>query len=157
MKSRLYVETSVISYLAARPSRDLIVAAHQQITHEWWDIRRFEFDLSLSQLVLTEAKFGDPGVAAARLQLLQGIPLLDIHDEVAELAQQLLSAGYLPRKAAQDAIHIAIAAIHGMDYLLTWNCKHIANAHMRPRIERLIHIAGYHVPVIATPEELPGE
>jgi hypothetical protein len=92
MKSKLYVETSVISYLAARPSRDLIVAAHQQITHEWWDNRRFEFDLYISQLVLTEAKFGDSGVASTRLQLLQGIPLLDIHDEVAVLAQQLLSA-----------------------------------------------------------------
>lgn len=157
MKQKLYIETSVISYLTARPSRDLIIAAHQQITSDWWENRRTQFDLYTSQVVLSEASVGDSEVASRRLKALQGIDLLDITDEVAELAGKLISEKCLPERAVEDALHIAISAIHGTDYLLTWNCKHIANAKMRSKIEEIIRINGYKPPIICTPEELLGE
>ncbi len=157
MRKKIYIETSVISYLTARPSRDLLVAAHQQITHDWWDIRRQDFDLYTSQVVKSEASAGDPMAAAQRLQKLEEIQFLDVLDEAAYLADKLLSEGCLPKKAAEDALHIAIATIHRMDYLLTWNCKHIANSEKRPAIERVIRENGYQPPIISTPEELMGE
>lgn len=110
-RAKVYLETSVISYLAARPSRDLLVAAHQQVTAEWWSIRRHDFELLVSQLVVEEA-------------------------------------------SAKDALHISIAAVHGVNFLMTWNCKHIANATLRGRIERICAAAGFPAPVICTPEEL---
>lgn len=157
MKQKLYVETSVISYLTARPSRDLIIAAHQQITNDGRENRRTQFDLYTSQVVLSEASVGDSEVASKRLQALQDVDLLDITDEVAELSGKLISEKCLPEKALEDALHIAISAIHGTDYLLTWNCKHIANAKMRSKIEEVIRLSGYKPPIICTPEELLGE
>lgn len=157
MNPKIYIETSIVSYYTARPSRDLVVAAHQQITHEWWDNKRFDFDLYTSQVVVSEASLGDQTAATKRIQALQGIPLLDVRDEAAELAQKLLGEGCLPQKASEDALHISVAAIHNMDYLLTWNCKHIANSQMRPKIERVIRDEGYEPPIITTPEELLGE
>lgn len=157
MKQKLYIETSVISYLTARPSRDLIIAAHQQITTDWWGNRRAQFDLYTSQVVLNEASLGDSEAASKRTEALQGIDLLDITDEVAELSEKLISEKCLPEKAVEDTLHIAISAIHGTDYLLTWNCKHIANAEMRLQIEEIIRISGYKPPIICTPEELLGE
>ena len=156
MKPKVYVETSIVSYLAARPSRDLIVAAHQQITHEWWDVRRAQYDLYVSQVVIREASAGDPSAAARRMQVLQDMPLLDVIAQVALLAEQFILAHCLPQTAAEDALHIALAAIHSLEYLLTWNCTHIANAAMRPKIEDLIAQQGYSVPIICTPEELMG-
>src|ERR1039458_3299547 len=128
MKSRLYLETTIPSYLTSRPSRDLIIAGHQQVTIEWWENRRETFQLYISQLVVDEAGAGDPVAALKRLKVLQGLSLLDITPEVAELASSILASGKIPRKAATDAAHIAIAAVHGMDFLVTWNCLHIANA-----------------------------
>jgi len=157
MKQKLYIETSVISYLTARPSRDLIIVAHQQITADWWGNRRAQFDLYTSQVVLNEASLGDSEAASKRTEALQGIDLLDITDEVAELSEKLISEKCLPEKAVEDTLHIAISAIHGTDYLLTWNCKHIANAEMRLQIEEIIRISGYKPPIICTPEELLGE
>jgi hypothetical protein len=157
MKPKAYIETSVISYYTARPSRDLIVAAHQEITHDWWDNQRSDYDLYTSQVVQDEASAGDPEAAGKRIQALQGIELLDVSDEAADLAEKLLAQKCLPKKAAEDALHIAIATIHRMDYLITWNCKHIANAQMRSAIENAIHQNGYQPPIICTPEELLGE
>jgi predicted nucleic acid-binding protein len=128
MKSSLYLETTVPSYLTSRPSRDLIIAGHQEITREWWEKRRDTFQLYISQLVIDEASAGDPVAARERLKILQDLPLLDITPEVTELATGILASGKIPRKAATDAAHIAIAAVHGMDFLVTWNCVHIANA-----------------------------
>ncbi|SMF96571.1 PIN domain-containing protein [Methylomagnum ishizawai] len=156
MKPKVYVETSVISYLAARVSRDLIVAGHQQISQEWWDTRQ-DWDLSISALVVSEARSGDASAAERRLALLEGLPLLSLNDPAIELAERLLKGAALPEKAKEDALHIAIAAVHGIDYLLTWNCKHIANAVKRPLIETLCEMAGYRPPVICTPEELLGD
>lgn len=148
-----YVETSVISYLAAWPSRDVIVFGHQQTTHEWWALHRSRFSLHVSALVLRD---GDPHAVADRLAVLEGIPSLEIKPQTTALAQQLLAEGSLPRKAAADALHIAIAATHGINYLLTWNCRHIANAEMRPLIERVCRNEGFTSPLLCTPEELMG-
>jgi hypothetical protein len=118
----VYLETTIPSYLTSRPSRDLIIAGHQQLTREWWENRRDTFQLFLSQLVIDEASAGDPAAARERLKALRDLPLLDITPEVTELASRILDSGKIPRKAATDAAHIAIAAVHGMDFLVTWNC-----------------------------------
>ena len=153
---KIYIETSVISYLVARMSRDLITAAHQQLTQEWWDSRRANFDLFISQLVIREAGAGDVQMAQRRLEAVGEIRLLDLNDEALALAYELVETGPLPEKAAEDALHIAVATVHGMDYLLTWNCKHIANAEMRSAVESICRAKGYEPPVICTPEELMG-
>lgn len=156
-RGRVYLETTVISYLVARPSRDLRVAAHQQVTSEWWAQKRADFELFVSQLVIEEASAGDAGAASRRLKYLEGILLLDLTEPSVALAESLLLTGAVPREAEEDALHIAVAAVHGMDYLLTWNCKHIANATMRHRIETACSDSGYDSPVICTPEELLEE
>lgn len=154
MKETVYVETSVISYLVAKPSRDLITATRQQMTIEWWEKRREEFDLVASQVVVDEAASGDTLRASERLSLLSDILLLDVSTKAIELADYLIERHALPAKAAQDALHIAIAAVHGVNYLITWNCKHIANARMRQAINKTCRLAGYEPPILCTPEEL---
>jgi predicted nucleic acid-binding protein len=150
------LETTIPSYLTSRPSRDLIIAGHQQITREWWEKQGNDFQLYISQLVVDEASAGDATAARERLNVLQEIPLLDITPEVAELAADLVASGKIPRKAATDAAHIAIAAVHGMDFLLTWNCVHIANAVNAKAIALICRFKGWECPVICTPEELMG-
>src|ERR1700681_44353 len=135
MMERVYIETTFVSYLTARPSRDLIVAGHQQITHDWWDTRRGDYELCVSQLVLQEARDGDSQAAQERLDLLATMTLLEIREEAVELAEELVRAGALATKAGNDALHIAVATIHRVPYLLTWNCRHKANATMRSQIE----------------------
>jgi hypothetical protein len=156
MPPTVYIETSIVSYLAAYPSRDLITAAHQQITHTWWQKRRSDFLIFVSQVVLDEAAAGDPQMASKRVEILTGVPLLEITPGVAELAATLITRLPLPPRAGADAAHIAVAAYHGVSFLLTWNCTHIANAALRPRIERICRDQGYSVPVLCTPEELLG-
>ena len=157
MKPSVYLETSVIGYLTSRPSRDIVTAAHQQITSEWWEDQRTKFDLVLSQFVLQEVSSGNQEFAAKRLALVQDIPILPATPEALALAQMLTKNGPLPKKSEVDALHLAIAAVNSVDYLLTWNSKHIANAAMRPRIEALCRQAGYEPPIICTPEELMEE
>lgn len=154
MPDRVYVETTFVSYLTARPSRDLIVAANQQITHEWWDKRRSDFEMCVSQLVLAEAGAGDPQAAQQRLAVLQGMTVLNITDEVSDLADELLRAGALPAAAADDAVHIAVAALNGVQFLLTWNCRHMANAAIRPVIEVVCTKNRVKAPIICTAFEL---
>ena len=156
MKARVYLETTIPSYLTAWPSRDLVRAAHQQITREWWD-RRHEYELFVSQLVIRECQAGNTQAAGARLAILAGLPLLDQDETADALARDIMTLVPLPERAAADAFHIAIAAIHGMDYLLTWNCTHIANAAFRGRIEKICRDAGFEPPTICTPAELPGD
>jgi predicted nucleic acid-binding protein len=150
----VYLETTVVSYLTARPSRDLILRAHQQITRAWWRTRRSGFDLFVSPLVLQEAGDGDPQAARRRLAALAGIPVLAAVPGALAVAHALRNRGPIPPRAAADAMHIAIAAAHGVEYLLTWNCTHIANAQMRPSIERLCREEGFEPPILCTPEEL---
>ena len=157
MKPRLYVETTIPSYLTSRPSRDLIVAGHQQITRDWWEKRRDAFHLYISQLVVDEASAGDPGAARERLRVLQELPLLDITPEVEVLTSSILVSGVIPQRAATDAAHIAVAAVHGLDFLLTWNCVHIANALIAKAVAKICGRHGCECPGICTPEELLAE
>ena len=154
MLQRVYIETTFVSYLTARPSRDLIVAGHQQITHDWWDNRRGDFELCASLLVLQEAGEGDLQAAQERLAILKNMILLDTTEEAFALAGDIIQAGALPGKAADDALHIAVAATQSVPYLLTWNCRHMANATMRPFIEAVCIGKGFKAPIICTPEEL---
>jgi hypothetical protein len=154
MAERVYIETTVVSYLTARPYRDVVIAGHQQITHEWWDYRRASYELCASELVLREAGAGDPQAAQERLAILNAMTLLETTAEALALARQLIKAGALPAKAADDALHIAIAALNGIPFLLTWNCRHLANAVMRPLIESVCMAKGLKAPIICTPEEL---
>jgi predicted nucleic acid-binding protein len=156
-KPKIYIETSIVSYLTARPSRDIIAQSHQQITREWWDSRRQEFDVYISLLVRQEAERGDGEAAQRRLAHLTDIPELSITDDVLTLTAALLEAKALPQKAVDDAVHIAIAAVHNVDFLLTWNFKHIANATKLAEIEQIIRSMYRKVPQICTPEFLFGE
>jgi hypothetical protein len=154
MKPTVYLETSVIGYLAMRGSNMLRVAANQQTTRDWWENDRERFDLFVSRFVIDECSHGDPAAARERLVYIQDVPLLEEPNEVASLAKSLLARVPLPEKAATDATHIAIAATNGIQFLLTWNCKHIANPSFRSAIERVCREMGYEVPVICTPQEL---
>src|SRR5436305_15160377 len=154
MADRVYIETTVVSYLTARPSRDVVIAGHQQVTHEWWNTRSTNYELCVSQLVLDEAGAGDAQAAQERLLVLQPMLVLETTTEALRLAKELLQAGVLPVKAANDALHIAVAASKAIPYLLTWNCRHLANAVMRPVIERVCRAKGFPAPIICTPEEL---
>ncbi len=154
MPARVYIETTIVSYLTAWPSQDVIRAAHQEITRSWWNDSRDAFHVYVSAATVREASGGDPIAAAERLRALRGLPELEITVEAEELAQELLNEIPLPARAAVDALHIAVAAVHGMDYLLTWNCTHIANATLRSRIESVCRLKGFEPPIICTPEEL---
>ena len=153
MKS-VYIETTIPSYLAAWPSRDLIQAARQQLTHDWWNSHRADYELLTSQLVVDEAAGGDADAAGRRLDILEGLPLLDFTSEVEALAFEIMASGLLPDRASDDSLHIAVATIHQIDFLLTWNCKHIANAFIMKELRMLVSSGGYELPTIATPEEL---
>jgi len=157
MKPKLYLETTIPSYLTSWPSRDLIIAGHQQITKEWWKKRKRSFDLYISQLVVDEAKAGNDEAARERLKVISGLPLLDITKEVERLAIRILASRVIPEKASTDAAHIAIATVHGIDYLMTWNCVHLANATITKAVSRICRQEGFECPVICTPEELLGE
>jgi predicted nucleic acid-binding protein len=154
MMERVYMETTFVSYLTARPSRDLIVAGHQQVTHDWWDTRRGDYELCVSQLVLQEAADGDPQAAQERLDVLATMTMLEIKEVAVELAEELVQSGALPAKAGNDALHIAVAAVHRIPYLLTWNCRHMANATMRTQIESVCAGTGFKAPIICTPEQM---
>ena len=151
----MYVETSVISYRTARRSRDIVIAAHQQLTRRWWRSRS-SYRLFVSQIVRDEAGVGDQAARLRRLRVLRGIPALAVTDQATRLAGELVRRGALPRQATVDAFHIGVAAAHQIEYLVTWNCKHIANATMRGTIEAICRSAGLTPPIICTPEELPS-
>lgn len=154
MKPPLYVEMSVVSYLTARPSRDLVTAARQQITAQWWASRRSRYDLFVSPLVLEEAELGDAAAAAARMDVLRDLALVTPSLEADALAESLMQETPLPKKAAADAVHIAVATTAGAEYLLTWNFKHIANPVLREQIGRVCRKSGYEPPTLCTPEDL---
>ena len=153
MKPKVYIETSIPSYLTAWRSPDLVMAANQETTKEWWDNRE-QFELYVSILVIQEASAGDLNAAKRRLEQLNGIPEISITEEIEKFAEILLQKIPLPKKAKIDALHIAVATVGGMDYLLTWNCAHIANAILRPKVEMLCREFGYEPPIICTPQEL---
>ena len=152
-RSRVYVETTVISYSTAEPSGDLIQAAHQKATRLWW-AGRHRFELFASRAVVDEAARGNPIAAARRLEALQGIPNLEFSRDVTALVRRLMQSGALPRKARMDAAHVAVATVNGMDFLVTWNLRHLANAALRGKIEEACRAAGTAPPIICTPDEL---
>lgn len=153
----VYIETSVVSYLRQKPSSQVVAAARQILTLQWWNKERLNYELVTSQYVIDEASGGDFVLAAERLQSLNGIPLLPNAIEVPRIAQRIMSLGILPQKAEVDALHISIAAHHRIQYLLTWNCKHIANAKILPRIHGILTDLGIPIPIICTPEEMLGD
>ena len=151
---RIYIESTIPSYVVARPARDLLQAARQQLTRDWWDLRREQHELFTSQVVLDEIACGEAEMAKQRLALLAGIPVVRATDEAEALTQRILDSGVLPAVADRDAAHIALAAVYEMDFLLSWNCRHIANAFLQGRLRKLADAAGFTLPVICTPEEL---
>lgn len=158
MKPSVYIETTVISYLVGWLNRnDLQVAAHQEVTRRWWRNRRLEFDLFASPLVVDEARDGDPSLAAERLRFLQEIPLLRMSDDVYALRSELLRRTQIPARAESDALHIAVATVHGVEFMITWNCKHIANGVTLPMVYEVCRASGYEPPLICTPYELLGD
>jgi hypothetical protein len=152
----VYIETSVISYLRQKPSSRVVMAARQLLTHQWWNDERANYQLVASQFVIDEASAGDPWLAAERLQSLAGIPLLPLDPGIADIADEIMSRAILPERARTDALHIAIVAYHRIQYLLTWNCRHIANARILPRIHAVLNDLSVPIPVICTPEEMVG-
>jgi len=152
----VYVETSIVSHAAARPSLDVQIAAIQQQARTWWSVERPKFAIVTSQLVLDEASLGDPTAAADRRRLLAGLPTVPINDAVRACARAIVAASIMPSKAAADALHVAAAAVAGVQYLLTLNCRHIANAHELPRVYRLLEDLGYGQLLICTPAEFLG-
>ena len=157
MKQRVYLETSIVSYYTARPNRDIVIAARQEITHEIWPILQKEFDIYISALVIQEASRGDREAAKKRLNALSGIPILEISHGAQELAQSLISENAIPPESEEDALHIAVASLNGMDFLLTWNFSHINNAFKKSKIIRAIEKQGFIPSEICSPEEFLGE
>jgi hypothetical protein len=153
----VYIETSVVSHAAARPSPDVAIAALQMQARDWWRLERPRFDLVTSQLVINEASSGDPGAAADRSKLPAGVPLVPITGEVRQIAEALISAALMPTKAGADALHVAAAAFAGVEYLLTQNCRHIANAHTLPGVYAVLADRGHGGLLICTPAEFLGE
>jgi hypothetical protein len=154
---RIYIESTIPSYVVARPARDLLQAARQQMTKDWWELKRHNHELFTGQLVLDEIAFGEPEMAKRRLELVADLALLESTEEARQLTRSIMDSRLLPAKAEGDAAHIALATFHKMDILLTWNCRHIANAFILGRLRRLIEAGGYSTPTICTPEELLQE
>jgi hypothetical protein len=155
-KRKVYLETSVISYFTARPSLTILGAAHQQITQAWWQTKH-QYEVVISESVLRECAAGDPIAAQKRLAVVEEFPLLLIDEQVLDIAQALIDSGAIPVKAAEDALHIAVATLYNVDYLLTWNCKHIANPEIQRNIAGVLQPKGLFLPFICTPEELLGD
>jgi len=156
MRARLYLETTIVSYLVAKPSRDAVTAGLQVATRDWWRLRLSDFEVYVSDVVLTEAAAGDAHYAKKRLEALAAFPVLRPTAASQVLAQALVDSGVLPVKAGGDAAHIALAAAHRIHFLLTWNCRHIANAEILRRVERVCRAHRLECPVVCTPHELMG-
>ncbi|MBA4121957.1 MAG: type II toxin-antitoxin system VapC family toxin [Acidobacteria bacterium] len=154
MKPSVYIETTIISYLTAKPSRDLVTAAHQQITTEWWTDVRPQVDCYVSPFLIDEASRGDATYAQKRLDEVVDFTVLEVNEEIEDLAQQYFAALQIPEKAKIDAFHLAVAAWHKMDYLLSWNCKHIASGRVQKMMQEINARLGVHTPIACTPEEL---
>jgi predicted nucleic acid-binding protein len=152
----VYIETTVISYLVSRPSRDILVAAHQQTTNEWWSSRRQEFECFISQIVIDEIQAGNHEAAEERMKEIGDFAVLEATIEDERLTEAIIEAGAIPKRAVRDAAHIAVAVVNDIDYLLTWNCRHLANAQIIRRVSVICNTRGYSMPVICTPEELMG-
>jgi len=157
VKEIAYIETTIVSYLVARPSRDLVLSAHQQVTREWWENERVNYHCIASEEVVREAMLGDTGMAQARIKLLDEVQIVGITAEVEAMAATFMATGALPPTMRPDATHLAAATLSGADYLLTWNCRHLANAHVLRRLQKEAERRGWQLPGVCTPLELMGE
>ena len=157
MRKLVYIESSIIGYLAARPSRDVVSLARQTITLDWWETSKPSFDVLISQAVIDEISQGDAVAAARRKEAVFGIPVVSLTDHAAALAQKLLTENAVPKHSFIDALHIAIATLNGADYILTWNFKHINNVQTKAKIAHVILHEGWISPTLCSPEDLLGE
>lgn len=157
MKQSLYLETTVPSYYIARVSRDVVAVAHQEITREWWETRISKFDVYISPVVIEESARGDQEQAKKRLAVIDSFPVLSANEYVEQLAELYVRRLSLPPKALRDAAHLAFACYYQTDYLVTWNCAHIANAEIMHRLMMINMEINVHTPIVCTPEELMGE
>ena len=157
MAESVYIESSVISYFIARPSRDLVITARQAITESWWHDHKSKYEIFISGLVVQEVSKGDEEAAQKRLTAIEGIPMLGTSEEALVLAEHLLDRGAVPPNSEEDALHIGIAAASGVNFLLTWNFKHINNAHTKELISSIIEAHGFLCPILCSPEELGAE
>lgn len=153
----VYLETTIFSYLTARPSRDVVVAGHQQTTADWWEKSRSRFICVVSDFLVDEIERGNPEMAAARLALTEGMMRLQTTPVVRSLSKEFLSRGAFPPRAAADALHVALATVDQVDYLLTWNCAHLANAQLIAKMAAVASAKGWKLPVICTPDGLMGD
>lgn len=157
MKEIAYIETTIVSYLVARPSRDLVLSAHQQVTREWWESERVNYHCIASEEVAREAMLGDTGMAQARIKVLEEVQIVAITAEVEAMAATFMATGALPPTMRPDGTHLAAATLSGADYLLTWNCRHLANAHVLRRLQKEGERRGWQLPGVCTPLELMGD
>ena len=153
----VYVETTIISYMTSRPSRDIIVLARQELTRQWWEMERTRYRICISSQVVEEARIGDPSAARKRLALLAGLESLTPTPRIDEVSRSIRSALKIPTKSVGDAIHVAFAVCYELDYLLTWNCAHLANADNLRLLTDFCRREGLWLPVVCTPEEMIGE
>ena len=157
MKPKVYIETTIPSYVTALPAKNVIIAGKQETSRQWWEEKKEHFELFISPFVIEEAEKGDADMSALRIGLINDVPILAVDDTVTDIARAILAKNIIPEKAATDASHIAIATRHGMDFLLTWNCTHIANAQILRFIRKEVENFGYELPIICTPDELMGD
>ncbi|MFM7788749.1 MAG: type II toxin-antitoxin system VapC family toxin [Microcystis panniformis] len=156
MSETVYIETSILGHLTARPTENLILAANIKTTQDWWDEYSSSLVLYVSEIVEDEASRGDSTIATQRQNLLQSLIFLDLTEEAIALAQEFLQQSNLPPKASNDALHMALATVYGLDYLLTWNCKHMANAQIQRKLSQISLELGYRLPFVCTPYEFIG-
>jgi len=154
MKKTIYLETTVVSYYTSKPTRDIIALAHQEVTRQWWPKAVERYDVYISEIVVEEAGLGDPEAARRRLNELEGFPHLELNDKVEEMAKVYIEKLEIPEKSLRDAAHLAVACVHNMDFLVTWNCAHLANGEIIGKLINVNKIFGIHTPIICTPEEL---
>jgi hypothetical protein len=154
MKKRVYIETTVVSYFTAKPSRDIMVAGHQEATRELWPMLSVKYETYISALVYNEARKGDPDQASTRLAAIKSFPMLDIDDEARILAEKIISNKGIPEEFPEDALHIAVAAVNGIELIITWNIGHLNNPFTRKKIRQIVENQGYACPEICSPDEL---
>ena len=154
MKKHIYIETTVVSYLTAKPSRDIMIAGHQEVTRELWAKLSSRYETYVSALVFQEAGRGDPDQAQMRLAAIAKFPMLDIDDEARFLADKIIAKKGISTEYPEDALHIAVAAVNGIEVILTWNFAHLNNPFTRKKVRKIVEAEGYICPEICSPEEL---
>jgi len=156
-KQTVYIESSVVSYLTANPSRDIVIAGHQQTTYDWWHLWRNKFDCFISDLVYDEISLGDSSAAQKRIEAIENFKYLEFNLEIENLGYEYFRLLNIPQKSRLDALHLAVGVWHKIDFILSWNCKHIANAIVSKKLREFNNKMGFHTPILCTPEELTEE